>query len=117
MAIVSLAGAPSWERATKDLSADYDSVDHRCRAHFSALVLVRNATGGVVTRLSHDWPLSGPLLEAPGVRSQSATVKRTLDLGPGQYTLETAVGDRLGGGVSVQRTTFQVPGPGPLATR
>ena len=70
-----------------------------------------DGAGRVVTRLSHDWPLSGPLMEAPGVRNQSATVKRTLELAPGQYTLETAVGDRLSGGLSVQRTPFTVPGP------
>jgi VWFA-related protein len=95
----------------RELRFDQDRVARRYRLHFSVFALVRDAAGAVVARLSRDWPLSGPLLEAPGMRNRSATVKRTLELGPGTYTLETAVGDRLGGGLSVQRTTFVVPAP------
>jgi VWFA-related protein len=94
----------------RGLHFDQDRAARRYRAHFSVLALVRDARGGVAARLSHDWPLAGPLMEVPAVRNQSATVKRSLELAPGEYTLETAVGDRLGGGLSVQQTTFAVPG-------
>ena len=47
---------------------------------------------------------------------QSATVKRTLELAPGDYTLETAVGDRLGGGLSVQRTALDVASAEPVVS-
>jgi VWFA-related protein len=99
----------------RGLHFDYDKAARRYRAHFSVLVLVRGADGSVVSRLSHDWPLEGPLMNAQGVRNQSATVKRILALPPGEYTLESAVGDRLGGGLSVERTPLTVaavPGAG-----
>jgi len=96
----------------RGLHFDYDKAARLYHAHFSVLVLVRGADGSVVSRLSHDWPLEGPLMNAQGVRNQSATVKRILALSPGEYTLESAVGDRLGGGLSVERTPLTVGGAG-----
>ena len=90
------------------LQFDYDQAVRRYHAHFAVLAVVRDGDRNVVTRLSHDWPFAGPLMDAPGVRNQSATVKRTLELAPGEYTVESAVGDRLGGGLSVQRAVLQV---------
>jgi VWFA-related protein len=90
------------------LRFEYDSAERRYRAHFSVLVLVRDHDRHVVMRLSHDWPIVDPLVEAPLVRNQSATVKRTLVLAPGEYTLESAVADRLGGGLSVLREVVLV---------
>jgi VWFA-related protein len=90
------------------LRFEYDDAERSYRAHFSILVLVRTRDQDVVSRLSHDWPIQGPLTEAPLVRNQSATVKRTLVLAPGEYSLESAVADRLGGGLSVLREVVLV---------
>ena len=94
------------------LQFDYDRADRTYRAHFSVLVVVRERDGKVVNRLSHDWPIAGPLMDAPNVRNQSATVKRALVLAPGEYTLDSVVADRLGGGLSMERTPLRVPPPG-----
>ena len=98
------------------LQFDYDQAGRRYHAHFAVLAVVRDGDGNVVTRLSHDWPFAGPLMDAPGVRNQSATVKRTLDLAPGPYTVESAVGDRLGGGLSVQTVILEVAGEAPATS-
>lgn len=93
------------------LRFDYDQAERRYRAHFSALVVVRDEAGRVVGRLSHDWPLAGPLVEAESVRNRTATVKRTLELPPADYVLETVVGDRVDGRLSIRRTPLSVPAP------
>jgi len=97
------------------LRFDFDTDARHYRAHFSALVLVRDAQGRVVQRLSHDWPLQGALVDAPTVRSQSATVKRSLSLALGDYTVETAVADRLAGAFSLQRASLHVGAGSPTA--
>ena len=78
------------------------------RAHFSVLALVKDPTGALVTKLSHDWPISGAASEAAHVRGQTATIKRELLLAPGRYALETAVLDRLNGSLSTRRVELIV---------
>jgi hypothetical protein len=81
------------------------------RARFSALVLVRDRAGRVVSRLSHDWPLRGPAVELESARGRTASVKRLLELPPGEYVVESAVGDRLAGLLGVERAALVVSGP------
>lgn len=92
----------------RDLHLETDEDDRSYRAHVSLLVLVRDDTGAVVAKLSHDWPLSGAASELPAARQQSVSVRRTLALRPGRYALETAVQDRLSGALSASRTTLDV---------
>jgi hypothetical protein len=46
------------------------------------------------------------------VRQANAVLRRTLALGPGHYTLESAAQVREGGRTSVERTEFDVPATG-----
>ena len=73
------------------------------RAHLQVLAHVGNEAGRVVARLSHDWPLEGPLAEAEAVKGESLQVRRSVRLAPGRYTLETAVLDGLADEHSVGR--------------
>ena len=83
------------------------------RARVSLLGLVKDPKGQLVARLSHDWPLEGPIAEAEATQQRTTMVKRTLRLPPGRYTLETAVQDRESGSLSARRTPFEVPAASP----
>lgn len=79
------------------------------RAHLTFLALVKDEKGRVIARLSHDWPIEGPLPERERARDRNAIFRRTLPLAPGRYALETAVQDRQTSALSVTRTPFDVP--------
>ena len=79
------------------------------RAHLSLLGYVKDEGGRVVARLTHDWPIEGPLAERERARAQSALFRQSLLLPPGRYRLEAAVHDQLGGGKAVARSAFEVP--------
>ena len=89
-----------------------DELGGAYRAHLTLLGYVRDEGGRVVARLSHDWPIEGPLREREAARARSAVFRRTLTLAAGRYALETAVQDRRRGGSSVTRRTFDVPPAG-----
>ena len=79
------------------------------RAQLSLLGYVKDEGGGVVARLTHDWPIEGPLAGLDRARADSAVFRQTLTLAPGRYRLEAAVRDGGGGGKAVVRSTFEVP--------
>jgi VWFA-related protein len=83
------------------------------RAHLSLVALIKDEGGRLVTRVSHDWPLEGPLDQAVGAAKGSVTFRRSLRLPPGGYRLEAGVQDRESGGISVERYSFAVPPAGP----
>ena len=82
------------------------------RAHLTLLGYVKDEGGRLVARLSHDWPIEGPLPEKERARAQSVLFRRTLPLAPGRYALEVAVQDRRSGARSVARSRFEVPAAG-----
>ena len=83
------------------------------RGHVSLLGQVKDETGTLVARLSHDAPIEGPLAELASARGRTTVVRRTLRLPPGRYVLETAVQDRESGRVGARRAAFEIPAPGP----
>jgi hypothetical protein len=87
------------------------------RAHLTLLGLVKDEAGRPVARITHDWPIEGPLGEREGVRRASAVFRRTMTLPPGRSTLESAVQDRETGALSVERSGFTIAEapPGGLA--
>ncbi len=91
-----------------ELRIDSDDAKGAYRAHLSLLVLVKDADGAVAAKLSHDWPIRGPLSDLARARAQSATVRRDLNLPPGRYVLEAAAMDRLGGTRSTQRSELAI---------
>ena len=82
------------------------------RAHLQVLALLKDSTGHVVARLSHDWPHEGPLAGAHSAERQTLRLSRSVHLGPGRYSLETAVHDRIANAISVGRTSVEIPVPG-----
>jgi hypothetical protein len=92
----------------KELRFENDEPRGAYRAHLSLLVLVKDAEGAVAAKLSHDWPITGPLPDLARVRTQSATVRRELSLPAGRYVLEAAAMDRLGGARSTHRTELAI---------
>ncbi len=87
------------------------------RAHLTLLGLVKDEAGRPVARITHDWPIEGPLAEKDRVRRASTVFRRTMTLPAGRYTLETAVQDRETGALSVERSGFAIAEapPGGLA--
>ena len=87
------------------------------RAHLTLLGLVKDEAGRPVARITHDWPIEGPLTEKDRVRRASTVFRRAMTLPAGRYTLETAVQDRETGALSVERSGFAIAEapPGGLA--
>jgi VWFA-related protein len=87
------------------------------RAHLALLGLVKDEAGRPVARVTHDWPIEGPLSERDRARRASAVFRRAMTLPRGRYTLDTAVQDRETGALSVHRSAFVVAEapPGSLA--
>ena len=85
-----------------------DAAAQTYAAHVSMLVLVRGEGGGLIARLSHDWPLSGPASQASLAQQRNVAVRKTLALPPARYVLESAVQDRLSGALSAKRTVLEI---------
>ena len=96
---------------------DADEARGVYQAHLSLLALVKDSVSRTVARVSHDWPIEGPLAERESVRRSSTVFRSAMTLPPGRYTLETAVQDRATGALSVERSSFVVAAatPGGLA--
>ncbi|MCG6926002.1 MAG: VWA domain-containing protein [Acidobacteria bacterium] len=84
------------------------------RAELRLLGLVRNEHGELVARMTHQTPLEGPLSEAEAARRQNVVIRRWLSLGPGRYTIETAVQDHGAQRMGVTRGAFEIPVDGGL---
>jgi VWFA-related protein len=87
------------------------------RGHLTLVGVVRDEAGRPVARVSHDWPVEGPLAERDRTRRTSAVFRRPMTLPPGRYSLETAVQDRETGALSAERSAFAIAEapPGALA--
>ena len=77
-------------------------------AHLSLLALVKDQVGRTVARVSHDWPIEGPLAERESVLRASTLFRSAMTLPPGRYTLEAAVQDRATGALSVTASELDV---------
>lgn len=77
----------------------------------SILARVKDASGEVVANFSQRFPLKGPTDQLARVRTLSIPFVRRVKLGPGEYTLETAVQDGGGGKLTAHRTPFKVQAP------
>lgn len=88
-----------------------DEATRRYRAHLSALVLIKDAAGRPVSRMSRDWPFEGPEEEAERRKAGRNLFRHVLGLAPGRYVLQTAVRDEDAGQVSTTSAEFEVPAP------
>jgi hypothetical protein len=69
---------------------------------------VRREDGAVVERFSEDYPFTGPLDKAEGLKLGNVVLKRRFALTPGRYTLEVAGQDREAGRTAVTRQPLVV---------
>src|SRR5260221_10551045 len=81
----------------------------------SILSRVKDASGRVVASYSQRIPLVGPADQLGRARGQSVPFVRRVKLGPGDYTLETAVQDERADALTVRRTPLKVQAPQGLA--
>jgi VWFA-related protein len=77
--------------------------------HFSLLAVVRNEGGTVVERFSEDYPFTGPIERAEGLKLGNIVLRRRFALTPGRYTLEVVGQDRTAGRTAVTRQAFEAP--------
>ena len=73
------------------------------RAHFSVLVVLRDATGVVVEKFSQDSPVFTSRQQRDELKRGNAVFIRSFALPAGRYGVETAVVDQIGKRYSVRR--------------
>lgn len=76
------------------------------------IALVRNASGEVVHKLRGEVPLAAPAEQLAPLKQSHFIYHERLALGPGRYTLETAVSDKAGNKMSARKSIFVVPPAG-----
>lgn len=81
----------------------------------SILSRVKDASGKFVASYSQRIPLVGPAEQLARARGQSVPFVRRVKLGPGDYTLETAVRDERADTLTVRRAPLTVRAPTGLA--
>lgn len=78
------------------------------RTDFSVVALVKDQSGQVVTKLSKQYLLSGPVDKVEDERKGRILFYREADLAPGRYALETIAYDAPTGRSSVRRGAIEV---------
>jgi len=76
------------------------------------IALVRNSTGEVVHKFRGEVPLAATPAQLPAFKESHFIYHEHLSLGPGRYTLETAVSDKAGAKTSARKSVFIVPTEG-----
>lgn len=90
-------------------SLDVDTKTKRYRQDFTVLVLVRDAEGRVVRKVSRRYLGEGPAEKAEEARRARVLVLRETWLPAGRYTVDVAVQDAASGRLGVERTALEVP--------
>jgi VWFA-related protein len=78
--------------------------------HVSIVSEIKDKSGAVVEHFSEDIPGHGALESKEQTQFSCATMQRHFVVAPGEYTLETAVVDRISGKMAGQRVQFEVAG-------
>ena len=90
------------------LTVAEDAKAGRYRLRIDVMALVKDAGGAVIERLSHAYPLEGPLADLPALRRGHVVFKRQLWLAAGRYTLTTVVRDRQADTISARVLPLRV---------
>jgi len=77
--------------------------------HPMVLALLKDGSGKVVHKFSQDLPLRGAVEAMERTRDGAYTMERSFTAKPGEYTLEVAVSDALGGRAVARRGPIVVP--------
>ena len=92
-----------------NLIATPEPAEHKQRVHASLLAVVKDANGQIVNRIGKDVSAEVPDAELPGLRADSMTYARPVNLPPGRYTIETAVVDYEGKRKSTRVVPLDIP--------
>ena len=90
------------------LGFEEDASEARFRQDFTILVLVRDASGRVVEKVSQHYPLTGPLDRLEEARQGEVLFYREVRLVPGSYALEAVAYDATAGRAGVASSTVEV---------
>ena len=77
-------------------------------AQVSILARIKDKTGAIIEKFSQDIPHRGALEQIEEAKSEVITLQRHFAAPPGEYTLETAVMDRLSGKAGGHRISFEI---------
>ncbi len=101
--------ALTYEVPASSLTATPEPEQKRHRLHLSLVGLVKDSSGQVVDRFSHDAPYEIPDDKLSSVEAASVPYTHVLSLPPGRYTVETAVLDRQGNREASSEVVFESP--------
>jgi VWFA-related protein len=91
------------------LRFDKDRARSVYRQDFTVLVLVRDASGAVVAKLSRRYTPSGALGGLDAARAERVLFSREAELPPGRYRLEAAVHDALARRTGADAVSLDLP--------
>ncbi len=95
----------------KEMTFEQEKDHPGYHVHFSVLMLLKDATGNVIRKVSQDVPSEVPPDKLENFRAGNFIFTRHFDVAPGRYTLETAVMDRRGQKVSAKRAVLMALAP------
>ena len=101
-------GALTVEVPVSQLQIHDDANTHLSSVHVTIVAQIKNDKGGLLQRFSEDIPRHEPPDMLRSDEGQVITMQRHFSADPGEYTLETAVLDRLGNKSGAQRTKFTI---------
>lgn len=77
--------------------------------NFSIVVLIKDQAKQVVSKLSQNYVLAGPIEKMAALKNQNILFYRETDLPPGKFDVEVVAFDTPSNKASVKRTTIEVP--------
>ena len=86
-----------------------DANTNTLEIHPTVLALLRDESGKVVHRFSQNLPYRGVKQAVEAARDSIYTIQRSFTAKPGEYTLEIAIADAIGGKAVARRETITVP--------
>ncbi|MDQ3686812.1 MAG: VWA domain-containing protein [Acidobacteriota bacterium] len=105
------------EVPTRFVTFSGDEAKKQYSTDFSIVVLIKDAKGQVVRKLSNRYVLGGALDKLTATRQSDVLFYREAEFDPGQYTIETVVHDALGNKAGVSTSRLEVPERGDEQTR
>ncbi len=79
------------------------------RLHLSIVALVKDTHGNILRNLGQDIGLTGALEQLQQARKDTYTFERPFAIGPGEYHVDLAIGDRNAEKISTKTITFSIP--------
>jgi hypothetical protein len=79
-------------------------------ANFSFVALIRNQTNEIVQKVSHHYPLTGPLEKLDTAKKGDVLFYRETQLSPGRYTVDLIAYDASSEKVSLKKASLEIQG-------